>query len=157
MADMREREKIAREIEKTSESTRKKYRSLKTGRIEEDIVDSADVHAIKRQSRDDDTASASKCEKKEKEEEEEGEKASNMFEHSAIPHKSDDRSHDYVQPISHSAIVPTIESLDNVFETADDTLATKIQNRLQTSKIERRCKSAWARWVKSIEAVLSGA
>ncbi|KYN30394.1 hypothetical protein ALC56_15323 [Trachymyrmex septentrionalis] len=38
MADVREREKIARAIEKTSESIRKKHRALKTGRIEEDIA-----------------------------------------------------------------------------------------------------------------------
>jgi len=37
MADVREREKITREIEKMSESIRKKHRALKTGRIEEDI------------------------------------------------------------------------------------------------------------------------
>ena len=36
--DIREREKIAREIEKTSESIRKKYRALKTGKIEDDIT-----------------------------------------------------------------------------------------------------------------------
>ena len=38
MADVCTREKIAREIEKTSESIRKKHRSLKTGRIEEDMA-----------------------------------------------------------------------------------------------------------------------
>ncbi|KYN41595.1 hypothetical protein ALC56_03955 [Trachymyrmex septentrionalis] len=38
MADMRKREKIARVIEKTSESIRKKHRALKTGRIEEGIA-----------------------------------------------------------------------------------------------------------------------
>ncbi|XP_070158801.1 uncharacterized protein [Polyergus mexicanus] len=36
--DIREREKIARAIVKTSESIRKKHRALKTGKIEEDIV-----------------------------------------------------------------------------------------------------------------------
>jgi len=67
---MREREKIAREIEKTSESIRKKHRALKTSRIEEDIaldrhfkpiikslqqiIDSP-MRAIKRQSRDKET------------------------------------------------------------------------------------------------------
>jgi len=35
MADVREREKIAREIEKMSESIRKKHRALKTSRIKE--------------------------------------------------------------------------------------------------------------------------
>ncbi|KYQ47199.1 hypothetical protein ALC60_13782 [Trachymyrmex zeteki] len=38
MADVREREKIAREIEKTSESIRKKHRALRTDRIEEGIA-----------------------------------------------------------------------------------------------------------------------
>ena len=68
--DIREREKIAREIEKTSESIRKKHRALKTGRIEEDIVtkrhfeplieplqkivDNSSTHAIKEEPRDDD-------------------------------------------------------------------------------------------------------
>jgi len=98
------------------------------------------VRAIKRQSRDDNAASASKREKKEEEEEEEeeeGEKASESFERSATPRKSDDRSHDRVQPITstpHSKIIPTIESLDNVFERTEDSLATKVQNRLQTSE-----------------------
>ena len=97
---MRAREKIARKIEKTSESIRKKHRALKTDRIEEDryfksiikplqqIIDSP-VHAIKRQSRDDNAASASKRERKEEEEEEEErerEKASEMF---RDPRKSD--------------------------------------------------------------------
>ena len=39
MADVREREKIAREIEKTSESIRKKHRALKTGKIEDMALD----------------------------------------------------------------------------------------------------------------------
>jgi len=145
MAHVREREKIAREIEKTSESIRKKYRALKNGRIEEDIildrhfkliikplqqiVDSP-VRAIKRQSRDDVASKRKRKEEKEEEEEEkEGEKASETFERSAIPRKLDDRSHDRVQPITstpRSKIVPTtqscptIESLDNVFETTED-------------------------------------
>jgi len=38
VTDVRAREKIAREIEKTSESIRKKHRALKTGRIEEDMA-----------------------------------------------------------------------------------------------------------------------
>jgi len=91
MTDVREREKIAREIEKTSESIHKKRRALKTGRIEEDIaldrhfkpvikplqiVDSP-VHAIKRQSRDDDAVSKRER-KEEEEEEEEGEKRASV-------------------------------------------------------------------------------
>jgi len=144
MAHVREREKIAREIEKTSESIRKKYRALKNGRIEEDIaldrhfkliikplqqiVDSP-VRAIKRQSRDDVASKRERKEEKEEKEEKEGEKASETFERSAIPRKLDDRSHDRVQPMTstpHSKIVPTtqscptIESLDNVFETTED-------------------------------------
>jgi len=33
-----DREKIAREIAKTSESIRKKYRALKTGKMDEDVA-----------------------------------------------------------------------------------------------------------------------
>ncbi|EGI69381.1 hypothetical protein G5I_01885 [Acromyrmex echinatior] len=99
MVDVREREKIAREIKKTSESIRKKHRALKTGKIEDmaldrhfkpiikslrQIVNSPGVQMIKRQSRDDDAASASKRERKEEkveeEEKEEEEKASETFE-----------------------------------------------------------------------------
>ena len=104
MADVREREKIAREIKKTSESIHKKHRALKTGRIEEDIaldrhfkpiikplqqiVDSP-VRAIKRQSRDDDVASKRERKEEKEEEEEEGKKASETFERSATPRKPD--------------------------------------------------------------------
>jgi len=92
MADVREREKIAREIEKTSESIRKKRHALKTGRIEEDIaldrhfkpvikplqiVDSP-MHAIKRQSRDDDAVSKRERKEEKEEEEEEGEKRASV-------------------------------------------------------------------------------
>jgi len=61
---------------------------------------------------------------------------SETFERSATPRKPD-RSHDRVQPITstpRSKIILTIESLDNVFETTKDSLATKVQNRLQTSE-----------------------
>jgi len=84
MADVRACEKITWEIEKTSESIRKKHRALKIGRIEEDIVNrhfkliikslqqivDSPVCAIKRQSRNDNATSASKRERKEEEKEE---------------------------------------------------------------------------------------
>lgn len=95
-ADMREYEKIAKEIEKTNESiTSKKHYALKTDRIEEDMalnrhfkpiikplrqtVDSLCVRATKRQSHDNDAVSAPKRERKE-EEEEKGEEAIETFE-----------------------------------------------------------------------------
>ena len=92
--------------------------------------------AIKRQSRDDDTASASKRERKVDEEEVEG-RERKRTKRSSVLRKSDDRSHDRVQLIistSRTKIVPTIELLDNVFETMEDSLAIKVQNRLQTSE-----------------------
>jgi len=68
--DIREREKVVREIEKTTESIRKKHRALKTGKIKEDIatkshfkpiieplqkiVDNSGMRAIKDELRDDD-------------------------------------------------------------------------------------------------------
>ena len=153
MTDVREREKIVRAIEKTSESIRKKHRALKTGRIEEDIsldrhfkpliellrlfVDSPDVRATTRESCDEHATSAHKRGRKEEEEQDEREKASETFERSTTLHKSNDRSHYDVQPIAstpRAKIVPTIESLENVFETTEDSLATKVQNQLQTSE-----------------------
>ncbi|KYQ48101.1 hypothetical protein ALC60_12863 [Trachymyrmex zeteki] len=126
MADVCEREKIVREIQKTSESIRKKHRALKTGKIEESmelgrhfkpiikplrqIVDSPGLHAIKRESRDDDAASAPKRERKEEEEEEE--EASETFERSATLRISDDR----------------------------------FNIGCKRRKVERRCEPAWARW-----------
>ena len=167
MVDVRKHEKIAREIEKTSQSIRKKHHTLKTDKIEEDIaldrhfkplieplrffVDSPSMRATKRESRNEDAASALKHERKEEEEQEEIEEASETFERSTL-HKSNDRSHDDVQPITstpHAKIVPTIESLENVFETMKNSLATKVQNQLQTSE-EKRYKPACARWIKSM-------
>jgi len=75
--DIREREKVVREIEKTAESIRKKHRALKTGKIEEDIatkshfkpiieplqkiVDNSNTRAIKDEPRDDDDVIRSKA------------------------------------------------------------------------------------------------
>jgi len=103
-----------------------------------------------------DAASASKRErneekkeeKEEEEEEEEEKKEEKASERFATPRKSDERSYDRVQPITsipRTMIVPTIESLEKVFEMMDDSLITKVQNQLPTS--EDRCK-VWA-WVKS--------
>jgi len=117
------------------------------------------VRAIKRQSRDDDVASKRER-KEEEEEEEEEEKVSETFERSATPHKPDDRSHDRVQLITstpRSKIVPTIESLDNVFETTEDSLATKVQNWLQTSEDREALQANLGPLgQKYVEAVLRG-
>jgi len=97
---------------------------------------------------------------KEEEEEEEGEKVSETFERSATSRKPDDRLHDRIQPITStpcSKIVPTIESLDNVFETTEDSLATKVQNRLQTSKGREALQADLGPLSqKYIEAILRG-
>jgi len=73
------------------------------------------MHAIKRKSR----SLSPRNEKKEEEEEVEKEvdEASETFECSA----------------TQRATVP-IESLKNIFETTNDSLATEVQNRLQTSE-----------------------
>ncbi|KYN04509.1 hypothetical protein ALC62_04622 [Cyphomyrmex costatus] len=87
MLNVRERKKIAREIERTSESIRKKHRALKTGRIDEDIAldrrfepiveplqiadGSPIVRAIKTESRDA-TPKRKRMEKKDEEEKDAG-------------------------------------------------------------------------------------
>ncbi|KYN24344.1 hypothetical protein ALC57_04053 [Trachymyrmex cornetzi] len=145
MADVREREKIVREIEKTSESIRKKHRALKTGRIEEGIsldrhfkplieplrlfADNPGERATKRESRDEDAGSAPKRERKVEEEQKEGEKASETFEPSATLHKSNDRSREPITSNPRAKIVPTIDC--------------------KCQKVERRYEPTWVRWVKS--------
>ncbi|KYN09192.1 hypothetical protein ALC57_18705 [Trachymyrmex cornetzi] len=174
MADVREREKIVREIEKTSESIRKEHRALKTGRIEESIAldrhfeplieplrlfaDNPGERATKRESRDEDAPSAPKRERKEEEEQKEGEKASETFEPSATLHKSNDRSREPITSTPRVKIVPTIESLENVFETTEDSLATKVQNQLQTSEGREALRANLGPLgQKYVEAVLRGA
>jgi len=72
--------------------------------------------------------------------------------------KSNDRSHDRVQPITstlRTKIVPTIESLNNVFETTEDSLATKVQNQLQTSEDRETLRASLGPLgQKYVEAVL---
>ncbi|XP_011052608.1 PREDICTED: uncharacterized protein LOC105145010 [Acromyrmex echinatior] len=161
MANVREREKIAREIEKTSESIRKKHRALKTGRIEEGIAldilnllssrcnfsSTAPACALQKESR---ATTASKRERKEEEEQEkEGEEANEMFERSTTLHKSNDRSHDHVQPITftpRAKIIPMIELLENVFGTTKNSLSTKF--KISCKRRKMRYELAWARWGK---------
>ncbi|KYN21872.1 hypothetical protein ALC57_05766 [Trachymyrmex cornetzi] len=174
MADVREREKIVRVIEKTSESIRKKYRALKSGRIEEGIAldrhfkplieplrlfaDNPGERATKRESRDEDAASAPKRERKEEEEQKEGEETSETFEPSATLHKSSDRSCEPITSTPRAKIVPTIESLENVFETTEDSIATKVQNQLQTSEGREALRASLGPLgQKYVEAVLRGA
>jgi len=158
------------------ESIRKKHRALKS-RIEEDIalnghfkslieplrlfVDSSGVRVANRESRDENAATTSKREKKETEEHEEGEDASETFEHSMTLHKYNDQSHDRAQPITFTPrvkIVLKIESLENVFETTEDSLTTKIQNQLQILEGRKELRTGLGSLGQNyVEAVLSGA
>ncbi|XP_036144224.1 uncharacterized protein LOC118646060 [Monomorium pharaonis] len=175
--DMREREKIAREIEKTSESIRKKHRALKTGRIEEDIVtkrhfeplieplqkiiDNSGVRAIKEEP----IGNVSFTRKREKEEGEEyasKKKRSNVsFDISATPQKSNHLQISNDVPMITSTPRPTtvqpIESLENVFETTDDSLATIVRNQLQTSQGRKALQAQFGPLSqKYVVTVLSG-
>ncbi|KYN42549.1 hypothetical protein ALC56_03008 [Trachymyrmex septentrionalis] len=121
------------------------------------------ARATKRKSHDEDAASAHKHERKEeeKEEQEEREEARETFDRYMTLHKSNDRSHNNVQPVTstpRTKIVPTIESLENVFKTREDSLATEIQNQLQTSK-DREVLQAGLGLLsqKYVVAVLKGA
>ncbi|KYN11487.1 hypothetical protein ALC57_16358 [Trachymyrmex cornetzi] len=174
MANVHERDKIAREIEKTNESIHKKHRALKTGRIEEGIaldrhfkplieplqlfVDGPGKRVTKRESRDEDAASAPKRERKEEEEQEEEEEASETFERFATTRKFGDRSHEPITSTPRTTIVPAIESLENSFETTEDSLATKVQNQLQTSEGREALRASLGLLdPKYVEAVLRGA
>ena len=192
--ETREREKIAKEIEKTSESIRKKHRALKTGRIEENIaakrhfeplieplqkiVDNSGVRVIKEEPRVDDVGIETsfiqkdviKNKRKRKDSSvdhalSESNKWMRYMSNDAmnlpspsVQHTSNDAMNipsPSVQRTSNDAIDPsaitstprtvavqsTIEApkplnkaLETVFESADDSFATTIRNRLQTSE-----------------------
>ncbi|KYN28330.1 hypothetical protein ALC57_02255 [Trachymyrmex cornetzi] len=86
------------------------------------------------------------------EEQKEGEEASETFEPSATLHKYSDRSREPITSTPRAKIVPTIESLENVFETTEDSLATKVQNQLQTSECREALRANLGQ--KYVEAVL---
>jgi len=155
--NIREREKIVREIEKTSESIRKKHRALKTGKIEDDIavktrfkpiiellqkiVDSSSMRAIKDEPKlpdDDDDVKTLSVQKRE---EEDAKWSKRKRSNTSLDRKSKrlDVSVLDVSPITSTPSATTVhltmpESLTNedVFETTDDSLAVSIQNQLQT-------------------------
>ncbi|EGI69325.1 hypothetical protein G5I_01945 [Acromyrmex echinatior] len=126
-------EKIVREIKKTSESIRKKHRALKIGRIEEDMGLDRHFKSIISQSES--------IRKKYR-----ALKTGRIEEDMALDRHFKSIFKLLRQIVDNSGvcalitstprttIVSTIESLENVFETTDDSLATKVQNRLQTSE-----------------------
>ncbi|XP_050453258.1 uncharacterized protein LOC126852461 [Cataglyphis hispanica] len=127
---IREREKIARKIAKTSESIRKKHRALKTGKIEEAIFDrgkersniDAEIEPLIIQKREKDATLKKR------------EKQSDVWSnHSATPHKSKrldaplDEPPITTTPSATMEIVPTMPELlarEDVFQTTDDSLIT---------------------------------
>jgi len=154
--NIREREKVVREIEKTAESIRKEHRALKTGKIEEDIatkshfkpiiellqkiVDNSSTRAIKDEPRDD--IKTLSIQKREEDVKSSKRKRSNT----SLDRKSKrlDASGQDVSPItstpSATTVQPTMsESLANedVFETTDDSLAESVQNQLQMLRVKK--------------------
>ena len=84
-----------------------------------------------RKSRDEDTTSAHKRERKEEEEEEQEEREEQARRSSVSRlciNPMIDRTVMYVPvtSISRAKIVPTIETLENIFETMEDSLAAKV-------------------------------
>jgi len=93
------------------------------------------VRAIKRELRHNDAASVTKRERKEeeKEQEEKDEKNSITFESSATLRKFDDRSYEHVQSIIPTSLTKVQPRVRERFRN-DDSLATKVQNRLLVGK-----------------------
>jgi len=147
--NIREREKIAREIEKTSESIRKKHRALKTGKIDDDIavktrfkpiieplqkiVDSSSMRAIKDEpelSDNDDVKTLSV----QKREEEDAKCSKRKRSNTSSERKSKRLDGLDASPITSTPSATTVQptmSLANedVFETTDDSLAVSVQNQ----------------------------
>jgi len=150
--DIREHEKVVREIEKTAESIRKKHCILKTGKIEEDIatkshfkpiielrkiVDNSSMRMIKGEPRDDDDVKTFSVQKHEEDAKWSKRKRANT----SLDRKSKrlDAPGLDASPItstpSATIIQPImLESLANedVFETTGDLIAESDQNQLQT-------------------------
>ncbi|KYN22303.1 hypothetical protein ALC57_05300 [Trachymyrmex cornetzi] len=83
--------------------------------------------------------------------------ANETFEHSTSLHKSD-LSHEPITSTPRVKIIPMIESLENVFEMTEDSLATKVQNQLQTSEGREALRTSLGPLgQKYVEAVLRGA
>jgi len=160
--NIREREKIAREIVKTSESIRKKHRALKTGKIEEDIalkkhfrpligplqkiVDNSSSFAVKKEPESDTDSEIEALSIKKREEDvtpkKKRKRSDVLSDRSPTPRKSkrSDVPLD-VPPITSTpftttrTVQPTMPELlasENVFETMDDSLVTSVRNQLQT-------------------------
>jgi len=149
--DIREGEKVVREIGKTAESIDdKKHRALK---IEEDIaikshfkpiieplqmiVDNSSMRAIKDEPRDDDDVKTLSIQKREEDVKSNKRKRSNT----SLDRKSKrlDASGQDASPITSTPSATTVQptmskSLANedVFETTGDSLAESVQNQLQT-------------------------
>jgi len=141
--NIREREKIAREIEKTSESIRKKHRALKTGKIEDDIavktrfkpiieplqkiVDSSSMRAIKDEPElpDDDVKTSLSVQKRD---EEDAKWSKRKRSNTSLDRKSKRLD----APGLDALPITSTPSATTVFETTDDSLAVSVQNQLQT-------------------------
>jgi len=185
MADnknIREREKIIREIEKTAESIRKKHRALKTGEIEEDIatkshfkpiieplqkiVDNSYMRAIKDEPRDDDDVKTLSIQKREEDVKSSKRKRSNT----SLDRKSkrlDTSGQDaslITSTQSATIVQPTLsESLANedVFEITGDSLAESVQNQLQTLEGQKTLRETLGEHLgplsqKYVGAILTG-
>jgi len=158
--DIRKREKIVREIEKTAESIRKKHRALKTGKIDEDIatknhfkpiieplqkiVDNSSVHIIKDEPRDDDV----KITSFEPQKDVIRSKIKRKRENTTVDHTLSEScklmrltSNDAMDsPAITSTPRTTIEVAKpmirdkDVFETTNDSFTTSVQHQMQTSE-----------------------
>jgi len=156
--DIREREKIAKEIEKTTESIRKKHRALKTGKIEEDIaikshfkpiieplqkiVDNSSRRAIKDEPHDDDvdieTTFAQKdavrrnMKRNQKDISDHALSESPKLMRHTLNDAPDSPAITSTPRTTIGAAKSTSEALENVFETTDDSFGTSIQHQMQT-------------------------
>ena len=157
--DIREREKIAKEIEKTAESIRKKHRALKAGKIEEDIatknhfkpiieplqkiVDNSSWRAIKIEPNDDDVDIETSFAQKDTVRRNMKRNQKDISADHALSESPKLMRHTLNDAIASPAMTSTPrttigaakstnEALENVFETTDDSFGTSVQHQMQT-------------------------
>ena len=183
--DIKDRERIAKQIAKTSGSIRRKYHALKTGKMDEDIAakrhfrpligplqkiaDNSSSFVVKKEPESDTDSEIEALSIKKREEDATPKKRKRsdvLSDRSPTPRKSKRSDAPLeVPPITSTpsatvrTVQPTMSELfasDDVFETTDDSLVTSVRNQLQTREGRETLRNQLGPLSqKYIEAVLS--
>ncbi|XP_011858847.1 PREDICTED: uncharacterized protein LOC105556369 [Vollenhovia emeryi] len=163
--EIRDREKLVKQIEKTCDSIRKKYRALKTGKMEEDMALERHfkpiVEPLKKivENTVGEESNFIKTETAEKEYAKPKRKQSNVsFEHYPRERKTTlNETAKNLQPRELSYEHPHTLSVEEIFENPNEPLVTSVRHKLQTVEGQKILKTHYGTLgQKYLGAVLSG-